>query len=153
MDQLIRQIIPTEINPIVSSYAGATGAYLISGIMAGEYLLTDPSKGTQPTGVDPLTLFNYLKTDNYGGPSLTGQPPRNKRANFGMSNLNVGTAGYVSNGSVIYRMMFQQGLLLGRDGNPTEQTHSLNIGAVSILINPDTDTLMIPTEITGAGVL
>lgn len=145
-----RVIIPTSLNPTVTTFAGATGPFLISGMFAGEYLLVDPSKGAQPAGVTPLTLFNYLKTDNYAGPSLLGVAPSNKRANFAPGILNIGIAGFVSDGSLINRIEFQQGLLLGRQNDPQEHTHSFAIGAVDILIDPDTDSLALPTEIMGS---
>ncbi len=151
LDVALRAVVPTSLTPTVSTFAGATGAFLVSGMMAGEYLLVDPSKGAQPAGVSALNLFNYLKTDNYAGPSLLGVAPSNKRANFAPGVLNVGVAGFVSDGSLINRIEFQQGLLLSRQNNPTESTHSFAIGAVDILIDPDTDSLALPTEIIGAG--
>lgn len=150
--QTLQGVIPTTINPIVTIFAGATPPYLVSGMMAGKYLLTDPSKGAQPGGVTGLGLFDYLKTDNYAGPSLLGVAPRNKRANFAPEALNIAIAGFVSDGTLINRIPFQQGLLLGRENNPTEPTHSFNIGAVNIIIDPDTDSLALPREIIGSGV-
>ena len=91
-----------------------------------------------------------MKTDNYAGPSLLGLAPSNKRANFAPGMLNVGIAGFVSDDSLINRIDFQQGLLLGRENNPTEFEHSFAIGAVNIIIDPDTDSLALPTEIIGA---
>jgi len=143
-------IIPTDLAPTVSTFAGPTGAFLISGMMAGEFLLVDPSKGPQPAGVSALTLFNYLKTDNYSGPSLLGVAPSNKRANFASDQLNVGVAGFVSDGTLINRIPFQQGLLLGRENNPVQATNSFEIGAIDIIINPDTNSLALPREIIGS---
>jgi hypothetical protein len=150
LDAALRAVVPTSLTPTVSTFAGATGAFLISGMMAGEYLLVDPSKGAQPAGVSALNLFNYLKTDNYAGPSLTGLAPFRKRANYAPGMLNIAIAGFVSDGTLINRIEFQQGLLLGRQNDPTESTHSFQIGAVKITIDPDTDSLAIPSEIIGA---
>ncbi len=150
LQQALDSVVPTSINPTVSSFAGFTPPFLSSGMMAGEYLLTDPSKGPQPTNVTAANLFSYLKTDNYAGPSVLFVAPSNKRANFAPGTLNVGIAGFVSDGSLINRIEFQQGLLLGRQNNPTEFEHSFAIGAVNIIIDPDTDSLSLPTEIIGA---
>lgn len=144
----IAQAIPQSLIPTVTSFAGTDG-FLETGIMAGKFILTDPSKGPQPAGDTAAGFFEYLSSDDY---ALTNY----RRANFASDILNIGTLGYVRNGSLIVRENIQQGVLLTRDGQPTDFEHSLQIGAVDILIYPTNETaagdLTEPVEIIGSGV-
>lgn len=132
------------VNPIVQTTAGVQGSVQAS-IMAGKWLLVDPSKGAQPTSVTPQALFNYLQTTDYTVPNY-------KRGNAASEQLNIMTIGFIRNTTAINRVDFQQGFLLGLDGFPVDFEHSLQIGAVSILIDPASQDLALPIEIMGAGV-
>lgn len=139
----------SPVNVVIDTTSGLVGSTNV-GIMAGRYLLLDPSKGAQPVGVAPATLFNYLKTDNY-------EVPNYPKGNATSEQLNVMTVGYVRgavgpSGNTIRRIDFQQGLLLGLNGFPVDIENSVNIGAVALTIDTTSNDEALPIEIMGAGV-
>jgi hypothetical protein len=141
-------IIPTSVNPTVTTFSGPNpNGFVIAGIMAGEFLLIDTNKGAQPAGVSPLALFNYLVTPNYNAQAAP-------KGNIASDTLNQATIGYVRDGTIIRRDTINNGTILSIDGlTKVSNTNSLNVGAVSIRLNALSQNLQTIREIIGAGAL
>jgi hypothetical protein len=151
---ILQAIIPTSLTPTVTNFAGISqNGFLQTGMFAGEFLLVDANKVAafpptgQPIDVSAQLLFNYLSTPDFNAQSAG-------RANFATDRLNQGTAGYIRNINVIRRDTIDNGFLLGLDGlSRVSNTNSLNVGAISGVINNLADNLQEATEIIGANVV
>jgi hypothetical protein len=147
----LNSAILTPVNVVVDTTSGVVGSADV-GIMAGRYLLIDPTKGAQPVGVAPQAFYDYLKTDAY-------TVPNSPRANAASDQLNILRAGYVRGippavpGNFIQRFDINQGKLLSFLGGLTNSIqNSIDIGAIDVTIDNTSGDEGKMMEIQGAGV-
>lgn len=136
------EIIPVSVVPTVTTFAGVhTNGFVQSGIMSGKLLLQDRAKAG-PVSSTPQGLFNFLNTiDNFSQFS--------PKANIGNNALNEYTLGYVV-GTTINRPNLTE--IRGTSGtNVANSTHSLQIGAVNLTLDPVSFGVVRASEIFGTG--
>lgn len=134
-------IIPESISAIVTTVPGVgQDGFVQAGIMSGKLLLQDRFKPAQPVNVTPQALFNYLNTvDNFSQASPKG--------NIGNNALNIDNLGFIAN-SIIRRDVVP--LIYGTSGNDVvSDLHSLQIGAVTLMLDPVSFAIVRAGEIQG----
>lgn len=125
-------ILPTSVIPTVTTFAGVQpGGVIQSGIMSGKLLLEDNAKPNPllpgiggVAGVTPQELFNYLNT-------LSNFSQFYPKANIGNNALHADNLGFVF-GTTIRRDQLPE--IRGKTGGIVSDQHSLEIGAVSIIL-------------------